>query len=225
MIHLTQTAVLAESGGIRKLAEEFAETGCARLPGFMDPRLLNPLLNWLESARFQVKNELHEGRVFGTTLFVPSSEPSLFLLHFILNRPALFKEVERVTGCAKLGNFTGRIHRTSIESHHHIDWHDDRVHTRTVGINIGLSTESYTGGMFQLRDAQGRVRAEVGRTAAGDAFLFRIGEGWQHRLTPVESGRRTVAVGWFLLEPDWQQFAKMEFRTRFISGQPEAAGL
>lgn len=214
MIHLTQTAVRIEADGVRKLAEEFGETGCARLPGFLDPRICNSLLKWLESAHFEVKHETHEGRIFGTTLFVPKSEPALFLLHFILNRPPLFEAVERVAGCAMLGNFTGRLHRTTCENAHEIGWHDDTAYTRSVGINIGLSPESYDGGLFQLRDPEGRVRAEIGRTTPGDAFLFRIGEGWQHRLTPVESGCRTVAVGWFLREPGWQQFARMEFHSR-----------
>jgi hypothetical protein len=78
--------------------------------------------------------------------------------------------------------------------------------------------------MFQLRDGLGVVRSEIGRMTPGDAFLFRIGEGWEHRLTAVESGRRTVAVGWFLREPDWQQFAKMEFRRRFEPALPGVIG-
>jgi hypothetical protein len=224
MIHLTQTAVVAESEDIKKLAQEFAETGCARLPAFLHPRVLNPLMKWLQSARFETKDEIQGGRIFGTTLFVPRSEPSLFLLHFILNRPALFEVVEQVAGCAKLGSFSGRIHRTSDESLHHIDWHNDAARTRSVGINIGVSAESYTGGLFQIRDPQGRMRSEIGRAAPGDAFLFRISKDWQHRLTPVESGRRTVAVGWFLKEPDWQHFAKMQFQTRFVPPAPGVTG-
>lgn len=177
---------------------EFAETGCARLPGFLSPPALTYLLQWLETAHFELKNETHNGNVFGTTLFVPSNEKSVVLLHFALNRQPILEMVEQTTGCRGLRRFTGRIHRTNAGSIHHIDWHDDAVDGRSVGITIHLGSGNYTGGLFQLRDPEGKIRSEIGCAPPGDAFLFRIGAGWQHRLTPVISGERTVATGWFL---------------------------
>jgi hypothetical protein len=223
MIRISQTQVVANPPDIAELRDEFSATGCARMPGFLDTRLRDRLLDWIREAQFEVKNEVHEGRVFGTTLFIPRTEPSLFLLHFMLNRPALFEAVEKIAGCERLGNFTGRLHRTSAETAHHIDWHDDAAHTRTVGININLSAHKYSGGLFQLRDAQGTVRSEVGRAEPGDAFLFRIGEGWQHRLAPVETGVRTVGVGWFLTHPGRDEYAEHEFlkRMRRAEGAPD----
>jgi hypothetical protein len=222
MIQITPTSVLIHDANVTEMAEEFAETGCVRMPGFLDSRLVKHMLTWLKTANFEVKTEKHEGNIFGTTLFVPRTEPSLFLIHFILNRPELFRLVEDIAGCATLGNFTGRLHSTGAESAQHIDWHDDSVHTRTVGLNINLAPGPYEGGLFQIRDARGAIRSEVGRTAPGDAFLFRIGGGWQHRLTPVHDGLRTVAVGWFQTHPIWTDYSKREFLSRM---QPASHGL
>jgi hypothetical protein len=204
MVQLTQTEVLADAGDIHRLKEEFAETGTARLPAFLAPEILSPFLRWVANARFNEKNEVHKGRVFGTTLFVPENDPALFLLQFVLNRQPLFHLVESVSGCPQLGSFLGRIHTTNAGSNHHIDWHDDAVEGRTVGITIHLSPERYEGGVLQVRDPEMRIRSEMGWSAPGDAFLFRINRGWEHKLTGVESGSRTVGVGWFRTEPDFR---------------------
>ena len=88
MIQLTQTAVLSDPADIPRLAEEFAQTGCARLPGFLAQPILGHLLEWLETARFEERNEVGHGGVFGTTLFVPETERALFLFQMcIRDRP------------------------------------------------------------------------------------------------------------------------------------------
>src|SRR5665213_1758479 len=141
MIQLTQTAVWSDPDDIPRLAQEFAETGCARLPRFLAPPILGHLLAWVEGARFEEKNETARGDVFGTTLFMPETEQSWFLLHFILNKPGLFEIIEKLAGCPKIGNFRGRLHRTTGGTRQHIDWHHDLVDTRVLGICINLSTE------------------------------------------------------------------------------------
>jgi hypothetical protein len=216
MIRLSQTEVVTTSGAITKLAEEFEATGIATLPGFLAPPILTHLMGWLEKTRFVEKHEVGPDGVFGTTLFVPETEGSWFLLQFILNRPELFEIARKVAGCPKIANFMGRLHRTGVEANQHIDWHRDAIESRTLGICIHLSSEEYTGGVFQLRDECQRLRAEAKLRAPGDAFLFRIDREWQHRLTPVESGRRTVGVGWFRTQPKWQQYALSVARSRQI---------
>jgi hypothetical protein len=218
MIQLTQTAVLSDPADISRLAEEFEETGCVLLPDFLAPPILSHLLDWLNEAQFVEKHEIGHGEVFGTTLFVPNWDRCWFLLHFILNRPRLFEIAGQVAACPKIGNFMGRLHRTVAGADHHIDWHRDAEEARTLGLAINLSTEEYTGGIFQLRDQNRTVRAEVGRAKPGDAFLFRIDREWQHRLTRVQSGRRTVAVGWFRTQPEWREYALNAARSRQVLG-------
>jgi len=217
MIQLSQTQVLADHDAIAALAKEFAATGCARLPGFLTPPILKPLLEWVDSTQFQVKNEISPtGRVFGTTLFAPPTERALFLLQFILNRPALFRVVEQIAGVPKLANFVGRLHRTIAGADQHIEWHHDAVEMRTLGICINLSSGPWSGGVFQVRDPNLKLSAEVGAIAPGDGFLFRVSPVWEHRLTPVESGCRTVGVGWFRTAPDWRVYALDTARSRQI---------
>jgi hypothetical protein len=218
MIQLTQTAVLSDPTDIPRLAKEFEETGRVLLPDFLAPPILSHLLDWLNEAQFVEKHEIGHGAVFGTTMFVPNSDRSWFLLHFILNRPKLFEIAAKVADCPRIANFTGRLHRTAAGADQHIDWHRDAEEARTLGLAINLSTEEYTGGIFQLRDQNQVMRAEVGRAKPGDAFLFRIDRKWQHRLTRVQSGRRTVAVGWFRTQPEWREFAVNTARVRQVLG-------
>lgn len=135
----------------------------------------------------------------------------------IMNRPELFQVIERVTGCAPIGNFFGRIHRSHSSSTHQISWHGDNADHRLIGISINLSTESYSGGFFQLREKDSEnVLSEIGAVGLGSAFLFRIAPAFQHRLMPIDAGgNRTVGVGWFRAFPDWPTFARNYFLTRF----------
>jgi hypothetical protein len=213
-VQITQTGIAVSQGAIERLRRQFNDTGSAPLPRLFPASVLDPVLKLLESSRFEIVNEVtrESGRIFGTTLKMPFTEPTLTTLHFILNHKDLFRIVEEVTGCPKIGNFTCRLHRTRAGADEHIDWHDDTIDGRVVGLNINLSTEPYSGGVLQIRDGQKIVRSEAGRFPAGDGCLFRIGGGWQHRLTPVESGQRTVAVGWFRTEPDWHELTAARVR-------------
>jgi hypothetical protein len=167
----------------------------------------------VETSDFALKEEVgvfphlaSEARVFGRTLFAAHSDPARFSLLFLVNKPPLFRLVEAITGCPPLGNFLGRLHQTRAVPDQHIDWHNDLSDNRVVGLNINLSAHDYSGGLFQLRGPGVRVPTEFGRIPAGDAFLFKIERGWNHRLTPVESGVRTVCVGWFRTDPDRETF-------------------
>jgi hypothetical protein len=204
-----------------RLQAQFAETGCAMLPGFLPDPLLDPLLKLLKTTTFVPKDEVHEGTVFGNVFIAPQTETVGAALHLILNECDLFQMVERTAGCAALVNFTGRIHRTSAGTEQGIDWHNDAIQHRSVGLNINLGTEEFTGGLFQIRGPDLKMRAELKHSKPGDAFLFRIDRGWQHRLTQVESGQRTVAVGWFRTEPDWQSNTRAWFHTQMNSGLRE----
>ena len=198
MVQLTQTELISGPADISRLREEFSETGCALLPGFLAPPILRSLMTWVDQAQFGERNEVSPRvGVFGTTLFVPETDPALFLLQFIVNRPDLFRFSEHVTGCPQIANFVGRLHRTTAGSNQQIDWHHDVADSRTLAICINLSSEPYAGGVFELRDQAKSTKARVGCIAPGDAFLFRIDKGWEHRLTAVECGHRTVGVGWF----------------------------
>lgn len=175
------------------------------LPGFLTPPLLTIVQKQLKRAKFTTTDEVaqKDGRVFGNTLKLLQTDPGVVALNFILNRPALFDIAMEVGSVPPVGHFLGRLHRTTPDSDQHIDWHNDAGNFKVLGLDINLSTDAYTGGLFQMRDGERRVRREIQDWQPGDAFLFRIGREWEHRLTRVESGTRTVGVGWFRTHPDW----------------------
>lgn len=215
MIQLTPHGIAAEDADLERLRAEFATRHYAMLPGFLAPSLLQYLLRHVEQARYETKQELHKGQEFGRTLFVPATEPAWFLTELFLNRPALFRMVERISGCRPIGNYVGRLHCTLPGPAHYIHWHDDInddiENNRLVGLNISLSPAPFRGGNFQLREKGAeRNLLSVGCLPAGDAFLFRLDRGIEHRLTPLESGaKRIVAVGWFRSEPTWDSFSRL----------------
>jgi hypothetical protein len=219
MIRISPSGVMAQPGAAEQLREEFVETGCAMMRGFMTAPLLELLLRQLETAHFETTDEIVKtnGRVFGTTLKLRQSEPGVVALNFVLNRPELFELARQIGGTPALGNFLGRLHRTTAGSDQQIEWHHDHADFRSLGLDINLSGEAYEGGLFQIRDSDLRIRREIKEWDPGDAFLFRIGNGWQHRLTRVESGRRTVGVGWFRTEPDWQLLTSARVRSGIVT--------
>jgi hypothetical protein len=205
MVHLTQSGVVVPPDAVSQLGAEFNETGCAMLPGFLTGRILKTLMRQLEAGMFAKTDEVQSsnGRIFGTTMKLPQSDRGVVALNFILNRPDLFELVAQIAATPPLHNFLGRLHRTTAGTDEQIGWHDDSVDFRTVALDINLSAGEYSGGVFQIRRPDQQITREVNDWRTGDAFLFRIGQGWQHRITPVESGERTVGVGWYRTQPDW----------------------
>lgn len=213
MVHITPHGVIADDEHIACLHEAFAQQSCVMLPRLLAPSLLQHMLQRLATASFIPKVECDARGTFGQVMLLPVDDPTLFLLHLLLNKPALFRIIERITGCPTIGNFLGRMHRSYPTAQHHIDWHDDHADTRLIGLTLNFSTEEYAGGAFQLREKHSqRLLHEITKVGLGDAFLFRIAPGLQHQLTPVDGGSsRTVGVGWFRAQPDWPTFARAYF--------------
>lgn len=214
-VQITRTEVIVPPDSIAQLRREFHESGIARLPGFLSAPLCGIFSKRMPAGAFDLKQEVghRTGAVFGTTFFMSTENPVVQALHLTLNRPELFDLASAVSGIPRPGNFACRLHRTVPASKQHIDWHDDQTDGRVLGLNINLSEAPFSGGLFELRNPGGQTTASIQHTNPGDAFIFRIGSGWQHRLTQVDAGVRTVAVGWFRSGPDWQALAAAAFST------------
>lgn len=197
---------------IENYRAEYAETHCVFLPGLLKKNALQNLLNKLDKINFMTKFEMDEKNKFGKVLFVPVNDPILFTFQLLFNNKELFAGLEKITGCGPIGNFVGRIHR-SEEDEHEIKWHDDNTDTRLLAMTLGLDTERYTGAEFQMREKEGqKITRELGQIEAGDAIIFKIDPALEHRLAPMKSGRRTVGVGWFRGEPDFDTFIKTHLK-------------
>lgn len=200
---------------MEQLRIEFAETCCVYLPGFVGTPILRQLIKKLETTVLLPKFESEGDDKFGQVLFVPTTQPIIFMFHLVMNNPSLFSLVETITDCPPIGNFRGRMHRSLPAKDHSIDWHGDNADGRLLGVTINLSAGKYLGGTFLLRNKHsGKILRKISDTNAGDAFIFSISPDLQHRLMPLSDsgGDRTVGVGWFRSSPDWQTFAKHYFR-------------
>jgi hypothetical protein len=192
--------LLCEPGDAEVLREEFQATGCAMMPGFVSPEILGPVLRKLATSELTLREEATEQYHFGRVYFAGETDPARIATVFLLNNPKLFRLVEAITGCGRIENFLGRVHKTIPNAGQELDWHNDLIDGRVMGFTINLSTGDYAGGDFHLRSPNGKVTT-VGKISAGDAYLFRVSPGWDHCLTALERGSRTVAVGWFRTEP------------------------
>src|SRR5882724_2697387 len=219
MIQITQKNVKAESNlEIEALRREFQRRKCVRLPNLIEDSLLTEFVEKLKNTDFHPKTEGGPGDEFGQVLFVPDTQPALFLFQLLMNNPDLFQIIQQITGCPANGNFFGRIHRSSPGPEHKIEWHGDNSDHRLVGLSVNLSDDTFSGGSFQIREKKSEmILNEITNTQVGDAFIFGIDPELQHRLLSVSGGgNRTVGVGWFRSLPTRATFAKDFFVNRFV---------
>ena len=226
MIQITQKKVKADNEHeIKDLRQEYRRRKCVQLPNLIEDSLLRQFVDKLEKTDFLPKTEGNPGDEFGQVLFVPSTQPALFLFQLLMNNPEFFRIIEEITGCSPIGNFFGRIHRSSPGSEHQIAWHGDNTDHRMVGLTVNLSVDTFSGGTFQIRDRTSEeILNEISNIKTGDGFIFGIHPELQHRLLPVvNGGDRTVGVGWFRSHPDRATFAKSFFVSRFVPSPNESA--
>lgn len=202
MVQLTRAgAVCAASAfDLKRLRGQFDRLHCILLPSLLEPGLLHIIERQIEGATFN--HRVHEG--IGAELCMADDVAS-HLLHFLVNDPQLFKTIRRITGCGRIGCFSGRVYRMLPGSHHFDSWHDDLFDHRMIGMSINLSTWVYSGGIFQIRNLRSpHMVHEVTNVSLADAIIFRLSPQLQHRVTRVEgSVPKTAFAGWFRSEPDF----------------------
>jgi hypothetical protein len=180
---------------IGDLAQEFTRTNTIRLP-----RLLSAELMALLSARLRTGNWLtREHGTIGRELCL-DDQVALHVLNFVSNRPDFLRLVERITCCAPIMSFSGRVYRMTPDADHYDSWHSDATSGRLIGMSVNLGERAYIGGTFRLRrNGVKTVISELPNTVSGDAILFRISEDLEHMVTPVEGTEaKTAYAGWFV---------------------------
>ena len=184
------------------LRAQFARDHVVRLPGFFGVDLLAAMRKRLAGAEFSRRVE--EGVEIELTLEEPAP---LALAMVTLNDPALFTEIDRITGCGPIGCFSGRVHlrRASANGGHYYPWHNDIEYERLVGLSVNLSEQPFEGGVLEIRDERSkRIVSRVPNPTPGDAVLFRISPALEHHVTPVTTETpRLVLAGWFRRSPNF----------------------
>jgi hypothetical protein len=168
------------------------------LQRFLADELLRLLARTLSDAHFVPSNIDDVG---ARTIETPGHAGLALCL--ALERPEVLRMMESLIGDAKLTEVTGAIAQFGAATSHQLGWHDDRVDSRRkLAITINLGTIEYEGGVFEFRDLKSDAPTfRHVHSRPGEALLFPIGPGLQHRVLPVTAGGpRTVFAGWFLGE-------------------------
>ena len=192
-LQLTARGAVADITGIPRLADEFSARHCVTLRSFIPAPLLTQIHDALDAATFA---ERAHGAI--ATELCMSRNTCLGMLHFLVNDPVVFAFVERVTRIRGLRSFAGRVYRR-LPAAHHDSWHADIHPDRALGMSVNLSRERYDGGVFEIRDEDtGVVQGSIANVGFGDAILFHIAEGLEHRVTEVAgTAPKTALAGWF----------------------------
>lgn len=182
------------SDSLSSMRRTFDEQHALRLPGFLDSDLLGYVHQSIRGASFYERD--HEDIAREACM---SDNPMLAMLCLIMNDRRLFDVIRRITGCASLGYFNGRIYAFAADANHFDQWHSDTIDDRRIGISINMTEGLFEGGVFELRHADAETTHwSVANTGPGDAILFRIGDDLLHRVTPVVGPVARVAyAGWF----------------------------
>ena len=200
VIQLTRRGAMRNDAELDALRRTFDEQQCAALRGFLEPALLSEVQAQMERGEFRefAHGSLATERRLETGICTG-------LLHFLTNDPQLFRVVESVTGCTGIRSFAGRVYRR-FPGRHYDNWHDDVVAPpeprRLVGMSVNLSADVYTGGVFEIRDAETeRLLASLPNVGFGDAILFRLSDSLEHRVSEVRGTLpKTAFAGWFLAD-------------------------
>ena len=218
LVQIARSGVIVSSDDmVRVLAGRFAACHAITIERLLEPFLLEWVLRALQTAPFT--RRVHErdaapdraesDRVFAVDMCLDDRD-LVGQLMFLINDLDLFRLIERVTACRPIGCFVGTVFRLEGKTDQHDNWHDDMCQDRLVALSLNLSPVPFKGGVLQIRDRHTkRILNEVANTGLGDAVLFRISDGLQHRATAVEEGpARTVLAGWFCATPSYLETIK-----------------
>lgn len=194
-------------GGLDGLRRQFDREHYVRLPKLFEPALLRFIQSEIERSEFYER--IHQGIKSNKELCMKQNSAFGALLLF-MNDEKLFKMIQSITQCDRIGCFEGRVYRVIPGHGHHDAWHSDMAENRLVAMSINLSTEVYAGGTLQIRDCVSeRIVSEVPNVGTGDAIIFRLSPGLQHRITEVKGkALKTAFAGWFRAKPGFLSLLK-----------------
>jgi hypothetical protein len=186
----------AEAAALR---ERFDREHCFKIERFLAAETMAKMRRFIDEVPFVHRDH---GDI-GSELCLPDSR-GVRLMFFLVNDPALFAIIQRLTGCPRIGCFTGRIYRMVPGSGDSDTWHSDALNDRMIGMSINLG-DAYDGGVFQMRErASKRPLGELPNVVPGDAILFRIDDRLQHCISPMTgTAPKTAFAGWFRSAPEF----------------------
>jgi hypothetical protein len=178
------------------------------------PRLLGPgLLDFLQAKvnESDFYERVHDGIASNKELCMTGNGAFGALL-CLINDEKLFQIIQDVTQCDQIRCFEGRVYRVNPGQGHHDSWHNDIGDNRLVAMSINLSKEVYSGGVLQIREVGSeKIISGVANVGIGDAVVFRLSPGLQHRITNVEgTASKTAFAGWFKAQPSFASLLRQQ---------------
>jgi uncharacterized protein (DUF2164 family) len=202
MIQITRSGTIVSGSAkeLERLRSKFEQEHCIRLSTLLEPGLLQFVQRQLGDAKFNQR--IHKDIAAELCM---TGNMILSLLYLLTNDLELFHVVQQITGCGRIGCFTGRVYRIRSDCGHYDLWHDDLIDDRIVGMSINLSTEIYSGGLFQIRDRDSQqILQEVANVGFGDGIIFKLAGSLQHRISDVQGTvPKTAFAGWFRSQPEF----------------------
>lgn len=211
-IHRNGLRISGSGAEFQVAADMFRRQHVILLEQLLDPGLLARVQQAVASATFVSRTH---GKI-GRELCMTQDSLAVQMLSLQTNLDSLFAAVRTITGCGPIGFFEGRIYRAPASAEFSDSWHSDESGGRQVGLSINLGPEVYQGGLFELREGEA-VLFRAANTVPGNALLFRIRAGLQHRVKPVEGTTpKTAYAGWFIEEASSTQYIEIlrEMRDR-----------
>lgn len=225
MIQLTHRGPVFERDAAWEAASRaFAERHCVLLPQFVEGSLLQRILRLLAQGEFTEREDKERsGTVFAREVAMAPSAliPSLFRL--LLNNPVLFPPIQELMDCradsfpprkdagdGRVSSFLiGRCFKMMPGGHHFDSWHADLIHGRQICLSVNLEPDPTAAGGLEIRHRQSAATRVV--PEFGDAVLFRVAKGLEHRgLPPAGAVPKCTFSGWFSDGPRYREVLGIE---------------
>ena len=196
---LTGIKITATAKQIEAMRSEFKNNHFVLIKHLLPKNLFSKVLKGMPPRAF--KKMIHKN--ISVELCLKSNMAFAFL-RFLTNNYAFFDLIQKITGCAPIGCFNGRVYRMSPGAHYD-SWHDDWAHTRMIAMSINLSENKFQGGELSLRPKKSPEQiVSIINRGPGDAVLFQLAKNLEHRVGDVRGKYpRTAFAGWFQAKPNY----------------------
>jgi hypothetical protein len=202
VIRLTgaRTDVVGSTAAVDAARRHFQSHGFLTLTSFVSPALLTTIVDALDGTEFYERE--HHG--IGKELCAMPG-PVSGALELMMNDPRLTAIVSEITAVGPIGCFEGRVYRLAPHPDHYDSWHGDVGQDRLLACSVNLGREPFVGGELQIRrTGSPDTSVDVHNVTPGDAVIFRIDPGYEHRVAGVRGTvARTAYAGWFRREPQY----------------------
>lgn len=194
ILQLTRAGVKATRSAASRIVSQFERDNCLVLPRFLEPALLKTI-----QQGFKLLDLREKAYTIGSDASIRKG-PLMGAVTLLLNQPELIDQVRRLTGCASITGFVGRIYQLRPGDGHDFDWHNDVMHHRVIAVTVNLSTGIFKGGELEIREAKTRrVIRKIANVGPGDAVMFRVDPRFEHRVMPITGDvPKTALAGWFV---------------------------